>query len=146
MIKTYRKGRTTFYKAPGISISVDDAARDDLYAIASFLTSINIPDEGGQVSKRGGRRGAAPGAPATEKPPRAPKAEGDSINMFEEVAALIEAGVNTEDGMVKALSDKLIAAGKKSPARAVSTTLRHARVKGNVKESADGTFTLVKAA
>lgn len=145
MIKTYRKGRTTFYKAPGISISVDDAARDDLYAIASFLTSINIPDEGGQASKRGGRRAAA-GAPVAEKPARAPKAEGDSINMFEEVAALIEAGVNTEDGMVKALSDKLLAAGKKSPARAVSTTLRHARVKGNVKESADGTFTLVKAA
>lgn len=143
MIKTYRKGRTTYYKAPGLSIAVDDDKRSDLLSASHFLSSVSVSEEASAPARRSRKATAASTAP---KAPKAAKQEpteaGEQLNMADEIAGLILAGVNTEEGMVKALNDKLLAAGKKSPARSVNTALRHAKARGAIKESVDGVFSI----
>lgn len=144
MIKIYRKGTQVICKAKGINITVDDSAMGGLYNVVSFIQGHRVEEETAPVARK--RR-----APAEKKVVREPgqvskptKAApvGDDFNIRDELVKLIAKGVTTEDGMVRALEDRLVASGKKSPVRSVNTALRHAKVNGIVKEGVDGSYSI----
>jgi hypothetical protein len=125
-VKITRKGNSLVYRASGVSLDVDVAKVKDLHNVAVFLGSLDISEE----SKRKVR------APRKEKVLEVEP----SSSMGDDIVQLIASGVDTEEGLVAALQDKLIASGKKSPRRSVNTGLRHAKNAGTIRELPDGKF------
>ena len=125
-VKITRKGNSLVYRASGVSLDVDVAKVKDLHNVAVFLGSLDISEE----SKRKVR------APRKEKVLEVEP----SSSMGDDIVQLIASGVDTEEGLVAALQDKLIASGKKSLRRSVNTGLRHAKNAGTIRELPDGKF------
>lgn len=147
MIKVYRKGTITFYKSKGIQIAVADSALPELYAVSQFLGQARVPDMSDALpAPRRQRKGKGVKLPQASVDTTTQPATPNNLpefNVAEEIEALIVAGVNTEAAIVGALRERLTAAGKKSPERSVNTALRHAKTRGRIKESSEGTFSLV---
>ena len=125
-VKITRKGNNLVYRAEGVALDVDVTKVKDLHNVAVFLGSLDLPEE----TKRKAR---------VIKEKKAPEME-PSSSMGDDIVALISSGVDTEEGIVAALQDKLIASGKKSPRRSVNTGLRHAKNAGTIRELPDGRF------
>jgi hypothetical protein len=125
-VKISRKGNNLVYRADGVALDVDVAKVKDLHNVAVFLGSLDLPEE----AKRKVR---------LVKKEKAPEVELSS-SMGDDIVQLIASGVDTEEGLVAALQDKLVAAGKKSPRRSVNTGLRHAKNAGTIRELPDGKF------
>jgi hypothetical protein len=127
-VKISRKGNNLVYRADGVALDVDVAKVKDLHNVAVFLGSLDLPEE----MKRKVR--------AIRKE-RVVEVEASST-MGDDIVQLIASGVDTEEGLVAALQDKLIASGKKSPRRSVNTGLRHAKNAGTIRELPDGKFAI----
>ena len=130
-VKITRKGNFLVYRAAGVSVEVDVTKVKDLHNVAAFLGSLDLPEESKPRKAR-----QTPAAASKKVEPEVSSSMGDDI------VQLITSGVDTEEGIVAALHDKLIASGKKSPKRSVNTGLRHAKNAGSIRELPDGRFAL----
>jgi hypothetical protein len=126
-VKISRKGNNLVYRAEGVALDVDVTKVKDLHNVAVFLGSLDLPEEKRKVRV------------LRKEKTQAPEVELSS-SMGDDIVQLIASGVDTEEGLVAALQDKLVAAGKKSPRRSVNTGLRHAKNAGTIRELPDGKF------
>ncbi len=126
-VKISRKGNNLVYRADGVSLDVDVAKVKDLHNVAVFLGSLDLPEE---MRRKAARTVVRREVLEVEA----------SSTMGDDIVQLIASGVDTEEGLVAALQDKLLAAGKKSPRRSVNTGLRHAKNAGTIRELPDGKF------
>jgi len=132
-VKITRKGNNLVYRGDGVSLDVDVSKVKDLHNVAVFLGSLDLPED----VKRKVR------AASVKKDKSAPVADAEVAgSMGDDIVQLIASGVDTEEGIVAALQDKLLAAGKKSPRRSVNTGLRHAKNAGTIRELPDGKFAI----
>jgi len=133
-VKITRKGNNLVYRGDGVSLDVDVSKVKDLHNVAVFLGSLDLPED----AKRKVRVVAA-----KKEKSSASTAEVEAVgSMGDDIVQLITSGVDTEEGIVAALQDKLLAAGKKSPRRSVNTGLRHAKNAGTIRELPDGKFAI----
>jgi hypothetical protein len=128
-VKITRKANFLVYRAQGVSVEVDVAKVKDLHNVAAFLGSLDLPEEARKRTPKPAKKAEQPAV-----------AEVETSSMGDDIVQLISSGINTEEAIVAALHDKLIAAGKKSPKRSVNTGLRHAKNAGSIRELPDGKF------
>jgi hypothetical protein len=131
-VKITRKGNNLVYRGDGVSLDVDVSKVKDLHNVAVFLGSLDLPEDA-KVRV----------VAAKKEKSSASTAEVEAVgSMGDDIVQLITSGVDTEEGIVAALQDKLLAAGKKSPRRSVNTGLRHAKNAGTIRELPDGKFAI----